>query len=304
ARRALRGTLLAAAEAWRPRGTLAHGIAALPPDAGPPPGEAGTAVNVPALYRRAQAALAYAFHADWRGAVDADDVLPPVKPIFRLDGEQLFEALQEPEPSAAEALCTDAFRALAADGRCEPKLMKDYAALTLMKLKSRARDMIDSRVGSVVTETAMSAVPACRSAEALTALLLGCLREVHKSLHERKQGRSELIVDQCLSWIHERYAEDLTLEAAAERFHFNASYFSTLLKARTGRSFSEHVTDARIRRAKELLAAGRLRIYEIAEQCGYRDTKYFTRMFKRQVGLSPEAYKHAAPRADESGSTP
>ncbi|MBO7748514.1 helix-turn-helix domain-containing protein, partial [Paenibacillus sp. MWE-103] len=279
-----------------------HGIAALPPDAGPTRGDA--AADAPGLYRRAQAALAYAFHAEWRGTVDADDVLPPAKPVFRFDGEQLFEALQEPDPSAAEALCADAFRELAAGGRCEPRLMRDYAALTLMKLKSRTRDIIDPRVGSVVTETAVSDVPACRSAEALIALLLGSLREVHKSLHERKQGRSELIVDQCLGWIQERFAEDLTLEAAAERFHFNASYFSTLLKARTGRSFSEHVTDARIRRAKELLLAGQLRIYEIAEQCGYRDTKYFTRMFKRQVGLSPEAYKHAAPRANEGGETP
>ena len=59
-----------------------------------------------------------------------------------------------------------------------------------------------------------------------------------------------------------------------------------------------------MRRAKELLAAGRLKIYEIAEQCGYRDTKYFTRMFKRQVGLSPENYKHMAGRRPVKGDTP
>ena len=84
--------------------------------------------------------------------------------VFRLDGEQLFEALQEPTMAAAEALCREAFRELAAGGRADPKLMKDYAALTLMKIKSRTRDIVERRVGSVLTEAAVSEIPACPAA--------------------------------------------------------------------------------------------------------------------------------------------
>ena len=174
------------------------------------------------------------------GRRSGEALVPPAEPVFRLDGEQLFEALQEPTMAAAEALCREAFRELAAGGRADPKLMKDYASLTLIKIKSRTRDIVEQRVGSVLTQAAATELPACRSGEALMALLLRCLGEVHRSLAERKQGRGELVVEHCLGWIQTHYREDVTLEMAAEQFHFNASYFSTLIKQRTGRSFSDH----------------------------------------------------------------
>jgi len=113
-----------------------------------------------------------------------------------------------------------------------------------------------------------------------------------------KRGRNEHVIESCIRIIQSRYREDLTLESLAEQFYFNPSYFSVLFKSHTGRSFSEYLTETRIRRAKQLLAkpdGPQLKIYDIAEQCGYRDTKYFHRIiFKKTVGVSPEAYRHRA----------
>lgn len=99
------------------------------------------------------------------------------------------------------------------------------------------------------------------------------------------------MIAECLSWIQQHMKEELTLERAAEHFHFNPSYFSTLIKGRTGKTFSEHVTAARMKRAKTLLAEPQHRIYEIAQECGFQDTKYFCRVFKKSYGLSPKAYQ-------------
>ncbi|TCN00911.1 two-component system response regulator YesN [Paenibacillus sp. BK033] len=286
----LRSSLMRQTEIWRACGMVSHGIAALREEHRVKPAE----TYISSLYRQAEEALEYAFHEVWEGVVtfEPDAGLGNTSAVFQLDGEQLFEALQEQSFARAEAMCRDAFAELASQGRTEPKLMKNYASLTLMKLKSRTSGIIDQQVGSALADTASTAIPSCISSGMLMELMLGRLAEVHKSLTERKQGSGELAVEQCLNWIQGHYAEDLTLEMAAEQFHFNPSYFSTLMKSRTGRSFSDHLTEARMRAAKELLAGGRFKIYEIAEQCGYRDTKYFTRIFKRQVGLSPEAYKH------------
>lgn len=286
----LRSCLMKQAEIWRACGTVSHGIAVLQTEHSLNPGEA----FIPKLYRQAEEALEYAFHEEWESVVafGHEIGLGNTNAVFQLDGELLFEALQEQSLERAEAMCREAFAELASHGRTEPKLMKNYASLTLMKLKSRTSGIIDQQLGSALADTASTAVPSCTSSRTLMELMLAKLAEVHKSLTDRKQGSGELAVEQCLNWIQGHYAEDLTLEMAAEQFHFNPSYFSTLMKSRTGRSFSDHLTEARIRAAKELLAGGRFKIYEIAEQCGYRDTKYFTRIFKRQVGLSPEAYKH------------
>ncbi|SDD33246.1 two-component system, response regulator YesN [Paenibacillus sp. UNCCL117] len=271
----------ASGQTW---GSLRHGIGcrAL---------EERDGVGIPELYQRAQMALAHTFHEEWQGVTSSLELVPTMTEAFNLNGEELFEALQGPTVDAAEAMCRAAFRELACGGNTDPKLIKNYASLMLMKIKSRTKDIVDRQVGNMITETVVSQIPVCSSSEELVALLLLRLNELHRSLALRKQDRHELIVEEFLGWIAEHFRDDLTLEMAAERFHFNASYFSTLIKSRTGRSFSDHLTEARMRRAKELLGTGQHKIYEIAEQCGYRDTKYFTRMFKKQFGLSPEAYK-------------
>ncbi|MFC5649426.1 response regulator [Paenibacillus solisilvae] len=282
-RREIREALSSLREAWLSDGELIHGVGSNPDP---------LIHDIGVLYRAAQTAIAYTFHDCWSGTVFHDELLFPKRTVFRLDGERLFEALQEPGMDSVKAMCRSAFDELAAEGQTDPKLLKEYASLTLMKIKSRTRDVIDRHAGSVVTETAVMAIPNCAGYEQLIQLIAAGLGEVHQSLSDRKQDKSEMIMEKCLSWIQEHFMKDLTLEMAAEQFFFNASYFSTLIKSRTGKSFSDHITEARMRHAKELLAAGNLKIYEIAARCGYRDTKYFTRMFKKQTGLSPEAYKH------------
>ncbi|MCM3629017.1 response regulator [Paenibacillus glycanilyticus] len=285
----LRSTLMGLTKEWRSCGFASHGVATVDEH------EQNLSVSegqAPTMYLQAEEALNYAFYEEWESVVVFDQALGTTSGVFQLDGELLFEVLQEPSLAKAEAMCREAFANLASQGRTEPKLMKNYASLTLMKLKSRTSGIIEQQVGSALAGTASSDIPACLTSAKLMELMLGSLADVHKSLTERKQGSGELAVEQCLGWIQSHFAQDLTLEMAAEQFHFNPSYFSTLMKSRTGRSFSDHLTEARMREAKELLAGGRHKIYEIAERCGYRDTKYFTRIFKKQVGLSPEAYKH------------
>lgn len=267
---------------WLPYGRLVHGIG---------PSCHSLLEELPQSYRAAQIASIYTFHDCWNGVLFHDELLPSSH-SFHLDGERLFEALQDNDEKAAIELCRLAFHELAGKGHSDPQFIKQCASLSLMKIKSRTRDVIERNIESAITKAVVKDIPACDSYAKLMALLEAQLGDLHQSLRNVKQGKSDIIMDQCLSWIHENYMEDLTLEKAAEQFFFNTSYFSTLIKTRTGKSFSDHIIEARMKRAKELLGAGNLKIYEVATQCGYRDTKYFCRMFKKQIGLSPEAYKH------------
>ncbi|WP_168119611.1 response regulator [Paenibacillus sp. HB172176] len=269
---------------WAEVGRLTHGI-------GPYCRSIWT--EAPQSYRAAQSANFYNFHECWNGIVFHDEIEPSSNPII-LNGESLFELLQGSPADAAIEMCRTAFAQLAANGHANPTLIKECAALTLMKIKSRIRNFVDRQIGNVLTDTALMAVPTCNSYQELMSILEDRLRDVYQALRLAQLDKSEIIVAECLRWIQENTKEDLTLERAAEHFFFNPSYFSTLIKNRTGRTFSDHVTDARMRRAKELLAENRLKIYEIAVQCGYQDTKYFCRVFKKQNGMSPEAYKHTS----------
>ncbi|KIL38177.1 hypothetical protein SD70_28010 [Gordoniibacillus kamchatkensis] len=269
---------------WAKYGRLTHGIG---PDC------LSLLTEAPQAYRTAQTANLYNFHECWNGILFHDELLPSHDPIL-LDGERLFEALQGRDAEAAIEMCRAAFVRLAANGLANPNLIKECATLTLMKIKSRIRNYVDRLIGSVLTDSALKAIPGCYTFTDLMTVLEVRLRDVNDALRHARLDKSEIIVAECLRWIQENSKEDLTLERAAEHFFFNPSYFSTLIRSRTGRTFSDHVTEARMRRAKELLAENRLKIYEIAAECGYQDTKYFCRVFKKQNGMSPEAYKHTS----------
>lgn len=90
-----------------------------------------------------------------------------------------------------------------------------------------------------------------------------------------------------IAYIHAHYAEDITLSDAADGVYLNAAYLSRLFKKETGKTFSDYLTEVRIEAAMRLIESSNLFIYEIARQSGYRNLKYFYKVFKKVKGYSP-----------------
>ncbi len=67
----------------------------------------------------------------------------------------------------------------------------------------------------------------------------------------------------------------------ADDFFMNESYLSDLFKRETGSSFTTYLTKFRVEQAKNLLKQLDLKTYEIAEMVGYKNSKYFNKIFKR-----------------------
>ena len=91
-------------------------------------------------------------------------------------------------------------------------------------------------------------------------------------------------------FIANNLASPLTLAMVARRVGFSTNYFSTLFHKITGLTFRDFVVALRIRRAKDLLRTGSLRVYEVARQVGYTDSRHFAQLFKRETGLTPHEF--------------
>jgi AraC-like DNA-binding protein len=83
----------------------------------------------------------------------------------------------------------------------------------------------------------------------------------------------------------------LTLTELSGQLHVNSSYLSAHFKKEMGTGFAEYVTAQKIRQSKDLLEKTNLRLLEIADLCGFEDQSYFTKVFTRQVGVSPREYR-------------
>lgn len=101
------------------------------------------------------------------------------------------------------------------------------------------------------------------------------------------------LMAKAVQYIQANYTHELTLRQVADSVHMSKNYFCQQFKRYAGENYIDYVIRLRIERAKELLSRPDtgIRIYEAAEQSGFNDVKYFSKLFKRMTGLSPVEYR-------------
>lgn len=103
---------------------------------------------------------------------------------------------------------------------------------------------------------------------------------------------SSFIVKHALAYIEENYTQKLTLGEVAEKTYVSQWHLSKLLNRHTGQSFSDILNHVRMEHAKELLKDPSLRIGDISEQVGFLDLAHFSRVFKKQEGVTANEYRN------------
>jgi two-component system, response regulator YesN len=113
-----------------------------------------------------------------------------------------------------------------------------------------------------------------------------------KSMAESRSQTESRPIREARRYIVDHFHENgISLDQVAEQVGLNPSYFSLMFKRETASGFLEHLTTVRIDYAKELLRSSKQTIAQIASAVGYSDTKYFTRLFRRMVGIKPSEFR-------------
>ncbi len=113
------------------------------------------------------------------------------------------------------------------------------------------------------------------------------LRRRMDSANKREQAS----VLKSLEFLNENYHREIAVASLAKMENLSCSRYRTVFRSRTGLSPMEYVTNLRIQNACKLLLQTDLSFKEIAVVVGYGDPLYFSRVFKKKVGVSPKAYK-------------
>lgn len=97
---------------------------------------------------------------------------------------------------------------------------------------------------------------------------------------------------QIIKWLQQHiYDETMSLNALAEHMGLSTGYLSGLFKKEFGQSFKEYVLSKRLDQAKILMLSSNMKNYEIGEAIGITDANYFSAMFKKHIGMSPNAFR-------------
>ncbi len=117
------------------------------------------------------------------------------------------------------------------------------------------------------------------------------IMDFHRGINVR---RNSGLIEKALEYIDEHLTDpDLSLKTVAACVFANESYLSRIFKKEMGESMIEYVTKKRIAESIRLLKTTDLKVYEIAERIGFRDSHYFGICFKKQVGVTVKEFKQS-----------
>ncbi|BBH18715.1 hypothetical protein Back11_00600 [Paenibacillus baekrokdamisoli] len=103
--------------------------------------------------------------------------------------------------------------------------------------------------------------------------------------------RTHHIVEQVNRQIRDGLSTDVSLTSLAQGVFLNPVYLSTLYKQVTGQNISDYIVHVRLEKAKEKLADPHYKIHEVASLIGFENPGYFTRFFRKHIGICPQEYR-------------
>lgn len=104
------------------------------------------------------------------------------------------------------------------------------------------------------------------------------------------ENRYSMYVNRAIQYVAEHYTDDLTVQQLADTVGVSPDYLSRQFRMMTGVAVHDYIQRYRISRSLGYLQQG-YSVQEVAEKCGFNSISYFSRVFKKEVGVPPTLYK-------------
>ncbi|MBS5081522.1 MAG: response regulator [Clostridiales bacterium] len=132
------------------------------------------------------------------------------------------------------------------------------------------------------------------SSDSYDELLENLLHELTKILfpeHMQQKKSSSQLVDDIRAYLDKNFTQQITYKVFYDIWGYNEKYITTLFKEAFGISPSKYITSLRLEMAKNIMKKNpQILLKDVAEQTGYTDALYFSRVFKNNEGMSPSAF--------------
>ncbi|GIQ65577.1 hypothetical protein PACILC2_41450 [Paenibacillus cisolokensis] len=202
--------------------------------------------------------------------------------------QSIVSALFKQDPGEIRSLVGSFFAALKNRRLLLPDAVRVYdELLVLLRLRLRQSGLNQpeqSRGASIDLNV-------YNSYSSIETLALNEMEQLMRLVDQSGIDKSFWIIERAKKYLSEHYRDDVKASEIAEWLKITPSYFSLLFKQSTGKSFKEYMNELRMEQAKHLLATTHEKVFEIANEVGYKEYKYFVSVFKSYTGMTPKEYR-------------
>ncbi len=243
---------------------------------------------------QAEEMLAFYFYETGGGIFSFDKMHTimdiPAKPTASFEN-QLHRAIRNSDANQMHSIIDNMKTALSKETRCYPNKIKHrVSSVIVLILKELENEILQEQYDQLLNQS-YQRYAECDSFDQLFEIskqLLG--RAIQYSRQKIYQSD---VLEECINYIKAHLDSDLSLQRVAEYVHFHPNYLSAKVKEKVGLPYSVYVLKLRMELACRLLMETNDKIREIASRCGFQDSNYFNRMFRREYNNSPEQYRKA-----------
>ena len=125
----------------------------------------------------------------------------------------------------------------------------------------------------------------------LRAWLKECLLQLKRGVQQSRTSLNVRAIQRAKAYIHQNYMLDISLEQVSRHVNMSPNYFSSVFAEVAGVHFIDYVTGVRITHALELLMNDSIPIYTVCEKVGYRNSRYFSQIFRTAIGCTPSHFR-------------
>ena len=149
----------------------------------------------------------------------------------------------------------------------------------------------DAQTMLMLTHDYIQIIPRIANMDELCNWLAKAMNRFMDYLFEYTDVKHANVIRKAIQYIRNHYAEKITLDSVAQEVYLSPAYFSRIFRQETGETFNAYLNTVRIEQSKKLLMDKSVRLIDISLMVGFDNQSYFTKVFKKNTGMSPLQYR-------------
>lgn len=245
-------------------------------------------------YTQAITALSYKFYFETDSIISFSQISNENN-VFQVnvlkEEKELMIVIRQLQEEKVNECVDKLFERTIYNGFLPPQKFKDIVSTMILNQIRIIQDLMKEEFLEKLKTDVLERITCCNTYSQMRYETVNIVSYLISTQISTKKNKHDDIMKNCIQYIDTNFKEDISLEYMAELYYFNASYFGSLFKSINGITFSQYLLKVRINKAKEYLKNTVIKVYELASRVGYSDPKYFIRVFKNEVGFSPDEYR-------------